>query len=251
MRKPMALAVGFALLIATVAAATAIAAGERPITVRSGNVILTVNGNVHPSTLPKKTLAPVTFNPSGKISTADGSHPPALQEVILDAGPGGTIEAGRFPICAAQKLEARTTQEAEAACPGAIVGRGHTKVQVQFAESAPFDASGPLVLFNGGEEHGAAITLIEAYVPVPAPTAIVTKVLTTREHKGPYRLHVLAQIPKIASGAGSVTEFSMNVDRRGYLLANCNGGHFSTKVSAKFADGTFLEGSFLRPCRGV
>ena len=42
--------------------------------------------------------------------------------------------------------------------------------------------------------------LIHAYVSVPAPTAIVTTVLTSREHKGPYRLHSVATIPLIAGG---------------------------------------------------
>ena len=177
----------------------AVAGGEKPVVVRSGNVIFTVNGNASPTALPRNKLAPISFHASGKIATADGTHPPALAEAVLDTGKAGTIEAGDFPTCRPGEIEARTTEAAERACRDAIVGGGQTEVEVQFPESSPFTAKGPLVIFNGGEKAGKSLMLIHAYVSVPAPTAIVTTVLTNGEHKGPYRLHSVAKIP---SGRG-------------------------------------------------
>lgn len=232
-------------------AGLASASGEKPITVRSGNVVLTLNGNASPTALPRHKLAPVSFHASGKIATADGSHPPALEEVILDAGKAGTIEANDFPTCRAGQLEAKTTEEAEAGCRKAIVGTGKTEVEVLFPESSPFTAKGPLVIFNGGEKGGKSLLLIHAYVSVPVPTAIVTKIVTTREHRGPYRLHSIARIPQIAGGADSVIYFYLNIDRKGYLTANCSNGHFSAHVEARFHDGTTVSGGFLRPCRAI
>jgi hypothetical protein len=251
MRKSVTCTLAIAIAIGAVWAAVAVAGGEKPVVVRAGNVILTVNGNASPTALPRNKLAPISFHASGKIATADGTHPPALDEVVFDVGKAGTIEADDFPTCSVGEIEARTTEEAERACGDAIVGGGQTEVEVQFPESAPFTAKGPLVIFNGGEKGGKSLMLIHAYVSVPAPTAIVTTVVTNREHKGPYRLHSVSTIPLVAGGAGSVTGFYLKIDRKGYLTANCSNGHFSAHLAANFRDGTALAGSFERPCTPI
>jgi len=231
--------------------AVALAAAEKPVSVRAGDVILSVTGNASPKRLPRHGLAPVSFHTSGRISTVDGAHPPALSEVTLDVGKAGTIEAGKFPACSQGRLEATNTEQAKSACPSAIVGTGNGEVEVEFPEQRPFTASGPIILFNGGERNGKALLLIHAYVNVPAPTAIVTTVWTNREHKGPFRLHSVATIPVIAGGAGSVTFFSLKIDRKGYLTANCDNGHFSAHLEAKFRGGPDLAASFQKPCTPI
>jgi hypothetical protein len=244
-------ALGIAAAIGAVWAAAAVARAEKPVVIRAGNVIFTVNGNASPTRLPRHGLAPVSFHASGRIEAADGGHPPALKEAVLDVGKAGAIEAAKFPSCSPRQIEARDTGDAEAACRDAIVGSGRAEVEVLFPESSPFRATGPLVLFNGGMKNGKALLLIHAYVSVPAPTAIVTRVVTTREHKGPYRLHSVTSIPLIANGSGSPTYFFLNITRRGYLTANCDNGHFSAHISAGFRDGTVIEGSFQRPCTPI
>jgi hypothetical protein len=239
------------VVLAVSLGAVAFAAGEKPISVRAGDVILSVTGNASPKRLPRHGLAPVSFHTSGRISTVDGAHPPALSEVTLDVGKAGTIEAAKFPACSLGRLEATNTEGAKSACPSAIVGTGHGEVEVEFPEQAPFDARGPIVLFNGGERNGKALLLIHAYVNVPAPTAIVTQIWTNREHKGPYRLHSVATIPVIAGGAGSVTYFALKIDRKGYLTANCDNGHFSAHLEAKFRGGPDLAASFQKPCTPI
>ena len=251
MRKTLICALAIAAAAAMSAAALAGGDGEKPVVVRSGNVILTLNGNASPTALPRHELAPISFHASGRIGTADGAHPPALAEVVLDTGKAGAIEADDFPSCARNRIEATTTEEAERRCPGAIVGRGRTEGEIAFPESAPFDARGPLVLFNGGRRRKEFLLYIHAYVPVPAPTAIIVPVVTTKIHRGPYRLHAVSKIPTVAGGAGSVTYFQLNINRPGYLMANCDNGHFSAYVEADFAEGTKIEGSFERPCRPI
>jgi hypothetical protein len=240
-----------AVLAVSVPLGAALAAGEKPVTVRAGDLIFTVTGNASPKRLPRHGLAPVSFHTSGRIATVDGSHPPALSEFTLDTGKAGTIEADKFPSCSQGRLEATTSEQAKSACGDAIVGNGLGEVQVQFPESAPFTAKGPLILFNGGERNGKALLLIHAYVDVPAPTAIVTPIWTNREHKGPYRLHSVGTIPVIAGGAGSVTYFSLSIDRKGYLTANCDNGHFSAHLVAKFRSGPTLAASFRKPCTPI
>jgi hypothetical protein len=240
-----------AVLAVAIAAATAVAGGESPIVVRSGNVILTVNGNTSPRALPSHGLAPISFHASGKIATADGTHPPALRETVLDTGKVASIEADLFPTCKLGELEATTTQEAERKCGDAIIGKGRVEGEVAFPESTPFPANGPLVLFNGGRQGGKYLLYIHAYVAVPAPTAVIARAVTTRIHRGEYRLHSVTKIPIVAGGAGSLLGFRFNINRKGYLKANCDNGHFSAYINAKFADGTALEGSFQRPCTPI
>ena len=76
-RRQTIAAIGLGILLA--AALTAVAAAEKPTTVKAGNLVLTINGGVTPKALPKKEMAPITLNVAGKIGTADGTHPPALR----------------------------------------------------------------------------------------------------------------------------------------------------------------------------
>jgi hypothetical protein len=251
MRKSMTCALAVVVAICAASAAVAVAGGEKPIVVRAGNVILTVNGNTSPKALPSHGLAPISFHASGKIATADGTHPPALRQTVLDTGKAGVIEADLFPTCRLSELEATTTQEAERKCGDAIVGRGRVEGEVAFPESTPFPADGPLLLVNGGRKGGKYLLYIHAYVAVPAPTAVIARSVTTRIHRGEYRLHSVTTIPIVAGGAGSVVGFRFNINRKGYLKANCDNGHFSAYINAKFADDTAIEGSFQRPCTPI
>jgi hypothetical protein len=248
MRKTLLFTVALSALISVSIVAAASAGGEAPVIIRSGNLVFSIKGNASPTQLPKTGLAPVSFHTSGTISTSDGSHPPALEEAILDVGKAGTIEADKFPACRESQLTASTTEQAEHRCPEAIVGRGDVEVEVQFPEADPFTAKGPVVVYNGGQKGRESLLFLQTYVNVPSPTALVSRVVTTREHKGPYRLHSVAKIPLIAGGAGSITNFHLNITRKNYLTANCNNGHFSAHISAKFRDQTKMSGSFIRPC---
>jgi len=242
--------------VALAVAVTGIATAEKPTVVRAGNLIFKINGGVSPRKLPRKRMAPITLHASGNISTTDGSQPPALKEVTIDFDKHGAVNAKGLPVCKPGKLQATDTQHAKQACPGAIVGTGKTRVRVAFPEQAPFESSGPLVLFNGGVRGGVTTMYIHAYVDVPAPTAIVTRVKIKKIHKGRYGTRAVASIPVIAGGSGSVVQFSLAVHRRfkrhgkkqSYLLARCANGHFFAHAVAKYRDGRTVVGNVVRAC---
>lgn len=256
MRKHLTWTLVLATAIAVCLSAVALAAGEKPTVVRAGNVVLTFNGEVSPKALPRDRFAPISFHASGSITTTDGSQPPALKEVIVDAYKGAEVNVKGQPVCTVGKLQAEDTKHAEAACPGSILGRGTTTVRVAFPESTPFDATGPLLYFNGGVKGGVTTLFVQAYVAVPTPTAIVTTVKLTKENKGPYGLHAVASIPLIAGGSGSVTSFAFSFPRtvsyagkkHSYLLAKCATGVLYAKVQTLFRDGTAVTGNVVRPC---
>jgi hypothetical protein len=253
MRSMLTQTLALAAAIALGACGLALAAGgEKPTVVTAGNVVLTINGGVTPKALPKNKLAPITLRIEGGIATTDGSQPPALKEVIVDTDKHGTINAAGVPVCKSSKIQATDTTHAEAACRSAIVGKGKTTVRVAFPESTPFDATGPLVVFNGGTRGGVTTLYIHAYVSVPTPTAIVTTVKVKKEHRGPYGERSIATIPTIAGGDGSVTHFELTIDHpkyRDYLEAECASGKFVAQAESIFANGTRIKGGIVRTCK--
>jgi hypothetical protein len=245
-------AIAVALVFATIASG----AKEE---VRAGNLTLSDNGGISPSKLPRKGSAPVTAHLIGEIGTLDGSHPPALQSVDIDIDKTISIDAVGVPVCAAREIEARSSASARRTCADAIVGSGEAEVEVAFPEQTPFSATGPVTIFNGGVHGKTTTVLLHAYVAVPAPTAIVTKATVTRIHGGRFGLRILALIPRIAGGAGSVTKFSLKVgrsftyrgQRKSYLSASCPTGSWATKGDVSFTDGTRLGILHVFPCTPV
>lgn len=257
MRK--ALTVGaVALLVAVAAVGLAVAKGKRPkpTIVQAGNMVLEINGDVTPKTLPKHDLAPMGIWGSGKLATLDGSHPPALETASFDADKDAFVSVKGLPACKIGKLEARPTKAAEAVCGDAILGRGSATVEVAFPEQAPFDSTGPLTLFNGGERNGVVTVLAHAYVNVPAPTAVIATVRVHRVSKGAFGLHVDVDVPRIAGGSGSVVaaNFSMRRvytykgKRLSVLSGRCPDGKFQGRGTFTYSDGSRLSGGLIRPC---
>lgn len=244
-----ALTAGLALFFA------AAAFGNREVA-RIGSLYLADNGGISPSTLPKHSYAPITARLVGEIGTSDGSHPPAVRTISLDIDKTIDINAVGLPTCKANRIEVRTTAAAKSACGNAIVGSGKGEVEVAFPEQAPFTAVGPVVVFNGGVRGRTTLVLLHAYVAVPAPTAIVTRATVSRIHRGRFGLHVEAQIPKIAGGAGSVTKFALKIGRKftykgqkkSFLVASCPTGSWVTKGNVLFDDETRLGLTHVFPC---
>ena len=253
MNRQLIRAVVVATAVALVAAASALA---KPETVRVGNLVLRDNGGIAPTKLPRNEQAPVAANLKGKISTVDGSHPPALTSVIADFDENIEVNAKGLPACTLGQLRSRDTKTAEKACPDAIVGSGEAEVAVSFPEQAPFGAKGPIVLFNGGIHGGATVLYIHTYVSVPAPTAVVATVKISKIDRGHYGLHTIADIPPIAGGAGSVTEFKLTIDRKfaykgkrqSYLTASCPTGLYYTEGKVQFTGGPTMEITHILPC---
>jgi hypothetical protein len=239
----------FTLVVALVVALAGLASADKPTIVQLGNLKLTLNGDFKPKALPKNKLAPITLSLSGKIETLDGTHLPALKEVVVDTDKNGTINAKGVPVCTAGKLQAQTTAKALAACKKAQVGEGTTVAEVEFPEQKPINVTSKLLAFNGGVKGGTTTIFIHAFFSSPVNGAIVTTVKVSKEHKGRFGTKSVATIPKIAGGFGSVKEFELTFNKhKGYLLAKCPDGHLNAHATSVFSDGSKLSGSFVRAC---
>lgn len=242
-----------ALAAALAVAVAGIATADKPTIVQVGNLKLTLNGGFTPKKLPKKGKgAPITLNVSGKIGTTDGSHPPALKEVVVETDKNGSIDVKGLPTCTSGKLQAQDSAHAKKICEKAIIGKGKTDVEVEFPEQAPFVAHSELLAFNGGVKGGTTTIYIHAYLSSPVSAAVVTTVKISKIHNGRYGTKSIASVPKIAGGYGSPISFSLTFSR-GYkntpfLFAKCTDGKLQAKATSVFADGSRLTGSFVRTC---
>jgi hypothetical protein len=253
MKKHLVRIMSVGIFFGLIVVASALA---KPEVVRVGNLFLRDNGGISPLKLPKHNQAPISANLNAQIGTIDGSHPPAIKSVIADFDKSIQVNAKGLPVCKEGQLTARSTVDARKACPDATVGSGEGEVEVAFPEQAPFTAKGPIVLFNGGAHGGTTLLLIHAYVAVPAPTAVIATVKLTRIHRGHYGIHAVAQIPRIAGGAGSVTRFKLTINRKftyrgkkkSYLTASCPNGHYYAEGKVQFSDATTLKITHVLPC---
>ena len=256
MRKPLLFAAIAAALFGLALAGVAMA--EKPVKVVAGNLELTFNGGFTPKVLSKTKPTPIALDVSGEVKTKDGTHPPALKEFLLETDKNGEINVKGYPTCTASKLQSQDSAHAKAICKDSILGTGHGDVQIQFPEQAPIPVSSPLTLFNGGESGGVVTLFVHAYITVPTPAAIVTTVKVKKIHKGRYGLESVASIPKIAGGSGSVTSFSLHVDKKftykgkqvSFLTAKCPDGKLQAHGTAVFSDGTRASAEVIRTCTG-
>ncbi len=254
MRKRLMLTLALGAVVALVFAG--VSSAFKPTVIRVGNLILTFNGGITPTKLPKNEQAHIALNVSGGIETADKTQPPALTQFIIETDKNGGIDAKGMPTCKQGQLEATTTTSAEKACKPAIIGKGTTDVVVLFPESNPIPIHSKLLVFNGGVSGGKTTLLIHAYLSSPVASAIVTTVKVTKIHNGRYGLKSLATIPKIANGAGSVTKFNLTINKEftykgakhSYLTAKCTDGKLLAQGEAVFADGSKAKGGVVRSC---
>jgi hypothetical protein len=193
---------------------------------------------------------------SGSLSTIDGSHPPALEQASFDADKDAFVGVKGLPACQLDQLRARATKAAETVCGDAILGRGSATVEVAFPEQTPFDSTGPLTLFSGGERNGVVTVLAHAYVNVPAPTAVIAIVRVNRVSKGSLGLHISVDVPRIAGGAGSVVAANFSVrrvytykgERLSVISGRCPDGRFQGRGTFVYSDGSRLSGGLVRSC---
>jgi hypothetical protein len=250
------------ILLRTLAAAAVLllAAGGTAYALRLqvGNIVVVTDGGFSPTTLPKHEVAPIKLHGFGKFETVDGTPPPILQQIVIWFDKHGAVETRGLPVCTMAKLAATTTKVARKLCPGAIVGTGFGKAVVNFPEQGPIPASSPITIFNGPKIHGNPSVLAHAHIDVPGPTTFVVPIEIQKVHDGRYGFKTVAEIPRIAGGYGTPIygrlsigkEWTYKGKRLSYANASCPDGRLQAKGQFTFKDGTFLQGSLFKPCKG-
>jgi hypothetical protein len=253
MRRTVAAAVALALVLAGLVVGVA---GAGQTTVRVGNLVVSASPDISPRELSKTVPSPVALLAAGGVATTDGSHPPAPQTVMIEEDRHVTVSTRGYPTCRAAQLQSADTDAALAECRPALVGEGTVQFEIGFEGTKPIRNRSRLLIFNGGESHGVTTLLIHAFVTVPVRAAVVVPLQIRRVSRGRFGLLMQAQVPKIAGGAGSVTEFRLRLARQlgpgrkqpGVFAATCTDGRLQTKVTTRFASGQTVRAELISGC---
>lgn len=258
-RASLAAAVAICGLLALAAVATA-----KWDVFRAGNVILKFDGDTVPNALPRHEMAPIGAYGKIQVATTDGSHPPAFRGGVFEVDRNATIEARGLATCAAGQLEARNSGAARRVCGDSIIGSGLGKVEIAFPEQSPIDVTSPLTFFNGGVQGKTTTFFVHAFITVPVPAAIVTRVTIEKLATGPYGLRIESEIPVIAGGSGSLVGahfklkrlFNHKGEQRSFLQAKCPDGRIGFRVletdfrieAGDRSVSPSVSGKLFRPC---
>lgn len=244
-----------ALLAAAVAATALVVAAASGDVVRAGNLEIEIEGGVTPKKLSKKTPTPITLTIEGAVKTADGTHPPALKTLELEFDKHGAIDTKGLPTCKPGQLASTLTAQAKKICGKALVGTGKVSANIAFPEQPPFNASGPLLIFNGKPKGNKPVLIFHVYAHVPAPTTFVTTAVISKAH-GKYGTSTLVQIPTIVGGQGSLTSFKAKIHKTwnakgkktSLLTATCPTGSLFAHGDFDFVNGDKIEGDIAKKC---
>ncbi len=244
-------------VLAIVAVAGAARKTVDKVELRAGDLVIVGHGGFRPETLPKYHDAPIVLYGGGKLSTVSGVVPPILEKFAFELDKHGHPDTTGLEVCTAGKLQATDVPAARKACPNAIVGKGFGTGVVTFPEQRPIPVSSPLTVFNGPKVRGDDSVLGHFYTTVPVATTFIVPVVIEKIHRGVYGYRVEAKIPKIAGGYGHPISGHLTFDRKwrykgklhSYVNARCETGRLQAKGEFTFNDGTFLTGTFFRPCK--
>jgi hypothetical protein len=231
---------------------------------RAGNVILKFDGDTVPDALPRHEMAPIGVYGKIQVATADGTHPPAFRGGVFEVDRNATFEARGLATCKASQLEARDSKGARTVCGPSIIGSGQGTIEIAFPEQQPLEVTSPLTFFNGGVQGRTTTFFVHAFITVPVPAALITRVTIEKLTSGPYGLRIKSELPVVAGGSGSLVAARFNLKRlfehkgkqRSYLRAKCPDGRIGFRVvetdfrieTAGREGSPSVSGKLFRPC---
>jgi hypothetical protein len=240
-------------LLALAALALGPLRGAGAATVIYKDLVLHVTGGFQPQTLPRRSYAPIEFQGELDLSSRSGRQPPALTEAVVYFNRAGLLDTEGLPTCAADQVAGLDSEAARAACRGAIVGEGTVE-----AELAGVQLSAPLTIFNGPAEADHPTAVLHAAFGAPVNQVFAIPVPIERI-PGAFRYRVTVQVPPLALGRASLTRLHVEIGRRyrvggerhSYVSARCNEAIVRTRGRFTFAEGTVVDGTVERFCRGT
>jgi hypothetical protein len=243
-----------------IALGAGVAQGER---IKSGNLIVSLSGEIVPHALPRTTAVPVRMHIEGDVQTLSSGQPPPLRRLTVAVNRQGKLFTRGLPICTPEQLQGTSTAGALSVCGPALVGRGQFDATVALPTLAPFPAHGAVLAFNGRRAGRQAIFL-HIYSTRPTPITFVLPLTIDHQHGGEFGIVVSATMPRLAGDLAYVTGIEFTLHRRyrfagrmhSYLSASCSapagfpGAIFVlAKGTFQFANGQRLRTSLVRDCQ--
>jgi hypothetical protein len=251
--RPLLLAL--ALLAGVVAAS---AHGERR---QHGNLIVSLDGQLAPLTLPRDRPAPIAVQLRAGLESADGSTLPRVTTLELGIPRQGAISTRGLPICPPRRINDATTAGALERCRSALIGSGRMVAEVKIPDQDAFAVHARLLAFNG-RIRGRRAVILHGTSPRP-PSSVILPFLI-RPGGDRYWTTLVAHLPSSLGPWPRFARFEMSLyrryrykgERRSYLSAACpiprsnTAGFFPFAKADLTLDGGRRMGiSILRGCR--
>src|SRR5689334_22041681 len=167
--------------------------------------------------------APVWMELAGSYRTDDGSHVPAATKLRFLADRHLGLDLRGIPGCELPFSRSRLSPgEIEDLCREAIVGRGEISVEVDFPGQPRSRANGRLVAVKPSGSPTDIDLVLHTFLPAPVTAELAIPVDFRRVNRGRIGWEAELSIPKIASGHGSLTRYSLRIGKR-FLSATCVG----------------------------
>ncbi len=251
MRKRSTLLVSLLVAAATAIAASVAMAGA-PATSPDGNA-QAIDAVIAPKKLSKSKWTPGSLKVTTTLSNqskANGVPVPTVH-VLLDFDKNAKIFTKGIPTCNPSKIQNVSTEIALRECGRAKIGSGKAKALIPVGEQV-FVADQTVTAFNGTPKGGKPTILLHTYGTKPTVTTLVLNgTVTNLNGKEGYGPRLDLEVPKIAGGAGALTNFTVTINKKyrykgkpaSYISAKCPKSK-KLKVRSVF---TFLDGQSSKP----
>ena len=231
---------------------------------QDGDLIVSFDGGLSPTKLPRRALAPVAVRVAGNVKSATGNEDslPQLRKISVAINRQGHLFDHGLPVCQVSAIQPSTEAEARAVCGGALVGSGHVTVQARLPTQLPFTIRAKLLAFNGPRRNGHKLILAQAYGRNPPGSFVLT--FRLNRQGGLFGTVLSTTLPKPAQNWAYITHFDMTLRRiytyqgarHSFVSAACTApAGFDTalfpfaKATYGFANGQSLTTSVARSCR--
>ena len=231
------------LLTAVFGLAVCGSALAEPVEVEDELVKAKFEASFSPTALSKSEQTPALLRTKMSFGTRDRAYPPALQEFEIEVDRHARLSLKDVPVCHPSGIGEEPLRKR---CRDALIGTGKMETVVHFPQSVPIPVRSEVGIYNAGVKDGTRTLLAATYVTVPTPSEIVVTIAVEHD-SGRYGLKLVGAVPKIAGGAGSITQLELRL-RKSVFSATCPDRHLKVRLGAIFVEGTHLSGSVLSTC---
>jgi hypothetical protein len=247
--------VALATLVAACAVTASVALAGPTASGPDGNT-QSIETVIAPKSLLKKELAPASLKVitrTGSTTDPNGVPSPATRAVI-DFDKGAAIFAKGLPTCNPALLQNVSTEIAEQKCGKAKIGSGVAHALLKAGKV--YDVEQTVTAFNGVPKGGKPTVLLHTYGTTPIQTTLVLVGTVSNYDKEGYGPQLDVQIPLIAGGTGSLTEFEVTINKKfsykgkkeSFISASCPSKTLKTRSVFTYLDGSSLEALHSQPC---
>jgi hypothetical protein len=234
------------LIVATV---LLLCAGGSALAVKNGegDLVVSFDGGIRPTDLPRKTPVPVAVRVGGDIESASGDtdHLPQLQVIEVAINRQGRLFDLGLPVCSVRAIQPATEANARRSCGDAIVGSGHVIVQARIPAQRPFLVRARVLAFNGPRRNGHKAIFVQAYARTPPGAFVLTFRVSRR--KGVYGTVLTTTLSRGARNWAYLTHFDLTLRRifdyhgrrRSFVSAACAAPRGFDSVLFPFAKATY------------